>query len=61
MAPLIMLDSIAVGGLEVKDVAAAVHDVLPDSRVGGLLGLNFLSRFRMDIDTEQGVLTLERR
>ncbi|MFQ5903224.1 MAG: TIGR02281 family clan AA aspartic protease [Candidatus Binatia bacterium] len=60
-APLISLDSIEVGGMQVKDLTAAVHDVFPDPTIAGLLGLNFLSKFRMDIDTKNGVLHLERK
>lgn len=60
-APLVTLSSIDVGGLQVKDLTAAVHDVFPDPGVSGLLGLNFLSNFRMDIDTQNGVLHLERK
>jgi len=60
-APLITLSSIDVGGLQVKDLTAAVHDVFPDPGISGLLGLNFLSNFRMDIDTQNGVLHLEKK
>lgn len=60
-APLVTLSSIDVGGLQVKDLTAAVHDVFPDPGISGLLGLNFLSNFRMDIDTQNGVLHLERK
>jgi clan AA aspartic protease (TIGR02281 family) len=60
-APLVSLDSITVGGMEIRDLTAAVHDILADSRVAGLLGLNFLSKFRMDIDTQKGVLHLEKK
>ncbi len=60
-APLVTLHSIEVGGMEVKDLAAAVHDAVPDPAVTGLLGLNFLSNFRMDIDTQNSLLHLERR
>src|SRR3989338_2818306 len=60
-APLVSLSSIDVGGLHVKDLTAAVHDVSPDPSISGLLGLNFLSNFRMDIDTQNGVLHLERK
>ncbi|MBI2540566.1 MAG: TIGR02281 family clan AA aspartic protease, partial [Deltaproteobacteria bacterium] len=60
-APLVSLSSIDVGGLEVKDLTAAVHDVFPDPSISGLLGLNFLSNFRMEIDTQNGVLHLERK
>lgn len=60
-APLVTLSLIDVGGLQVKDLTAAVHDVFPDPGISGLLGLNFLSNFRMDIDTQNGVLHLERK
>jgi clan AA aspartic protease (TIGR02281 family) len=60
-APLADLESITVGGIEIKNLTAAVHDALPNSKVAGLLGLNFLSNFRMDIDTQRGVLHLEKK
>ena len=60
-APLTNLDSITVGGMEVKNLTAAVHDAVPDPQVAGLLGLNFLSNFRMDIDTQKGLLHLEKK
>jgi clan AA aspartic protease (TIGR02281 family) len=60
-APLADLESVTVGGMEVKNLTAAIHDALPNTRVTGLLGLDFLSQFRMDIDTQKGVLHLEKK
>lgn len=60
-APVTHLESIAVGGMEIRDLPTAVHDAVPDSQVAGLLGLNFLSHFRMDIDTQKGVIHLEKK
>jgi clan AA aspartic protease (TIGR02281 family) len=60
-APVTNLDSITVGGMEIRDLPTAVHDAVPDPQVAGLLGLNFLSNFRMDIDTQKGVLHLEKK
>lgn len=60
-APLTNLESITVGGIEIKNLTAAVHDAVPDPQVAGLLGLNFLSNFRMDIDTQKGLLHLEKK
>ncbi len=60
-APITNLDSIAVGGIEIKNLTAAVHDAVPDSQVAGLLGLNFLSNFKLDIDTQKGFLHLEKK
>ena len=61
LAPLVSLDSIAVGTMKVKDLTAAIHDVFPDPSIEGLLGLNFLSNFRIDIDTKNGILVLEKK
>lgn len=60
-APLTSLESINVGGVEMKNLPAVIHDALPNSQVAGLLGLNFLSNFRMDIDTQKGLLHLEKK
>jgi clan AA aspartic protease (TIGR02281 family) len=60
-APLTNIESITVGGMEIKNLVAAVHDAVPDPQVAGLLGLNFLSNFRMDIDTQKGMLHLEKK
>ena len=60
-APVTNLESITVGGLEISNLPAAVHDAVPDPEVAGLLGLNFLSNFRMDIDTQKGMLYLEKK
>jgi clan AA aspartic protease (TIGR02281 family) len=56
----VMLSSITVEGWEVNNVKALVLDI-PDQPGLGLLGLNYLRRFRMDINSEQGVLLLEPR
>ena len=60
-APLTNLESVIVGGMEVKNLTAAIHDAVPSAQVAGLLGLNFLSNFRLDIDTEKGILHLEKK
>jgi clan AA aspartic protease (TIGR02281 family) len=60
-APLANLESVIVGGMEVKNLTTAIHDAVPSAQVAGLLGLNFLSNFRLDIDTEKGILHLEKK
>ena len=60
-APLVTLSSVEVGGMQLQDLTAAVHDVFPDGSISGLLGLNFLSHFRLDIDTKNQVLHLEKK
>ncbi|MEJ2168458.1 MAG: retroviral-like aspartic protease family protein [Desulfobacterales bacterium] len=59
-APEVNLYSITIEGWEVNDVKALVLDI-PNQPDLGLLGLNYLQRFRMDMNTEAGVLTLEPR
>ncbi len=57
-APEVTLDSITIEGWEVNDIKALVLDI-PNQPDWGLLGLNYLQRFRMDMNTEEGVLLLE--
>ena len=59
-APEVTLSSISIGGWEVNDLKALVLDI-PGQPDLGLLGLNFLNKFRMDMNTEQGILLLEPR
>ena len=59
-APEVTLSSITVEGWEVNGLKALVLD-LPNQSEWGLLGMNYLRRFRMDINTENGVLLLEPR
>ena len=59
-APEVTLYSITIDGWEVNDVRALVLDI-PDQPGLGLLGLNFLQNFRVDMNQEQGVLLLEPR
>ncbi|HEX9880361.1 MAG TPA: TIGR02281 family clan AA aspartic protease [Candidatus Binatia bacterium] len=60
-APLVTLESVDINGMRVAGLTAAVHDFSQDDSVAGLLGLNFLNHFRMDLDTENGILVLERK
>lgn len=56
--PQITVDSITLGGWEVRDVEVLVLD-LPGTPNLGLIGLNFLRNFRMDLKVDEGILTLE--
>jgi len=60
-APLTNLESVTLGGMEIKNLTTAIHDAVPSAQVAGLLGLNFLSNFRLDIDTDKGILHLEKK
>jgi clan AA aspartic protease (TIGR02281 family) len=57
-APLITLESVSLGGEEVKEVQALVHDLPPRSYVDGLLGLSFLRNFRVSLNFKEGILEL---
>ena len=59
-APKVLLDELAVGGVRRSGVAAVVQKVAADEDVG-LLGMNFLSAYRMSVDHAAGVLVLEPR
>lgn len=59
-APEVTISSITIEGWEVTNVKALVMDI-PNQPEWGLLGLNYLQRFRMDMNTEEGVLLLEPR
>ncbi len=57
-APEVVLSSIKIGECVIHDVRVLVVD-LPQQPELGLLGLNYLNNFRMNMNSEQGVLTLE--
>ena len=57
-ARAVTLASIELQGWIVSDVKAFVMD-LPERPGLGLLGLNFLNRFRMDLQADRGLLILE--
>lgn len=54
------LESITVGEWTEYNIPAYVLD-LPEQSGMGLLGLNYLNRFRMDLNTRSGILTLAPR
>lgn len=58
-APLVNLETVTVGHLTTHNVTAAIHDFQESSAIGGLLGLSFLNRFKMTVDSTQHQLTLE--
>jgi len=59
-APEIILPSITIDGWQVREVRALVLD-LPGQSDLGLLGLNFLNRFQLDLNSDRGVLLLNPR
>ncbi len=59
VVPVANVESIQVGGLEARDVQVVVFDLPGGSQVVGLLGNSFLSRFHVQLDPAQGILTLD--
>jgi clan AA aspartic protease (TIGR02281 family) len=60
-APLISIDLIEVAGAKARSVEAVIHDVPGlSSAVGGLLGLSFLNRFKVQLDPARGMMLLNR-
>jgi hypothetical protein len=55
------LRSLKVGAAEVTDLAIIVHDFSRDPRIDGLLGMDFLGRYRFGLDTQRQVLVLSPR
>jgi clan AA aspartic protease (TIGR02281 family) len=58
-APLVNLDSITIGNLITHNVTAAIHDLHDSSNMAGLLGLNFLNRFKVTVDSTHNQLIFE--
>ena len=52
------LRSLRVGEAEVTDIPVVVHDFSRDHRVEGLLGMDFLGRYRIGLDVQKQVLVL---
>jgi clan AA aspartic protease (TIGR02281 family) len=59
-APEVVLDALEFNGWIEYDVTAYIID-LPEQAGLGLLGLNYLNRFRVDVNAASGELTLEPR
>jgi len=58
VVPLITVRAIRTLGSRVNDVEAVCHDLPPDSRVEGLLGLSFLKHFDIELLLKQKELRL---
>ncbi|HWO40289.1 MAG TPA: aspartyl protease family protein [Candidatus Eisenbacteria bacterium] len=59
--PMARVGSLKVGEAEVHNLTVTVHDLMPTARVDGLLGLDFLSRFHLSIDSKNQIITLAPR
>ena len=59
-APMVLIDSLKVAGLEQRNVSAVVQAVSSDGRTA-LLGMNFLNLYRMSVDHDRRMLILEKK
>ncbi|MEM7261362.1 MAG: retropepsin-like aspartic protease [Planctomycetota bacterium] len=59
-AAQVVLDSVTLGGWTIENVRVVIHD-LPGNETLGLLGINFLRNFNVDLRTDEGMLVLEPR
>jgi clan AA aspartic protease (TIGR02281 family) len=57
-APVLHIDSLQVGSRRVTDLEVLVISLPPDLRVDGLLGVNFLERFRPTFEFDETTLVL---
>ena len=57
-APVIRLRTIDLGGTRAHDVQAIVHDAV-GPQLDGVLGLNFLNRYRYAVDPQRRTLELD--
>jgi predicted aspartyl protease len=58
---IVRLDWLKVGAAEVNDLSILVHDFSSDPRVEGLLGIDFLSRFQVGLDSQKHLIVLSPR
>ena len=57
-APVVRLRTLQLGDMRAHDVQAIVHDAV-GPQIDGVLGLNFLNRYRYAVDAERRILELE--
>lgn len=57
-APVFRLDSLRSGGQRTTDIEVLVLALPAELRVDGLLGVNFLGKFRPTFEFDQGILVL---
>ena len=60
-APMAPLGSLKVGEAEATNLTVVIQDFSPTAALGGLLGLDFLSRYHTSIDSRRQLLVLAPR
>ncbi len=58
VVPMTVLRKIVIGGAEVSNVEALIMDLPQRSEIDGLLGLTFLNKFKVSVDSNRGRLIL---
>jgi clan AA aspartic protease (TIGR02281 family) len=58
--PVVRIDSVQVAGMIVRNLEASVIDLPSTLKADGLLGLNFLRRFRVTFEFDRSTLILRR-
>lgn len=59
-APLVKIGSLRIHDAYVEDLTVAICDTCGDGLIDGLLGLNFLGRFKVEIDGQSGKMLFKR-
>jgi predicted aspartyl protease len=59
--PIARLRSLKVGEAEVQNLVVLIHDFHPHPRIEGLLGMDFLGRFHVSLDSRKQLLVLSPR
>ncbi len=61
LVPYVMLDSFGIAGAEEPNVECLAYTLPAEYGIDGLIGLNYLRRFKhVNLDLDAGVLTLEK-
>ncbi len=60
LAPLISVSNVEAGGIKQQNILSTVQKLSPDGTTG-LLGMSFLSGFRMTIDQDRKMILLEKK
>ena len=60
-APLVNLDSIKVGNLEVQNIPTLIWDLSDYPQIEGVLGISYLKHFQVELNTKDHLFILTKR
>lgn len=60
LVPKVRLKSFSLGNAKVEDIEALCYTIPEEHGIDGVIGLNFLRHFKVILDFQKGILTLER-